>query len=290
MAVVNNDMLNKIQNLLNTTTDKGASEAEAQSAILLAQKLLAKHGLDMADVEANSGDKETKKEVVEGFGTEGIKMAWWHKTLARIIANNFRCYYFMRSYHKETRIVFMGVKEDVEIAKGIFKFASIQIEHHARQYRKTRKKELEQENLPKGFKNFDIDELIQYAGDNGVRGYVISGILGKYDKEAMQRKYLTLEIKDAMDIKIDGPALRNDYIKGFIAGLDQKFKEQVEENKAEWGLVLVKDKDLVVAYEDISKNFKSARASSVSSSGDRQAYSAGVKQGKSFTEIKGQLN
>lgn len=285
-----NEMLNKIKNLLNTTTENGASEAEAQSAILLAQKLMAKHGLEMADVEANAGDKATKKEVMEGYGTEGVKLAWWHKRLAQIIADNFRCYYFLRVYYKETKIVFMGLKEDVEIAKSIFKFASIQIEHHARAYRKNRKKELEEQNLPKGFKHFSIDEVINYANESGVSDYTVSGILAKYEKEAMQKKYLTLEIKKAMGIKIDGPALRNDYIRGFLAGLDEKFKEQVKANEAEWGLILVKDGDVVERYNELSKSFRTAKASSVSTSHDTGAYSAGVKQGKKFTSIKGELN
>lgn len=286
---MNNDILKKIQNLLNTTTEKGASEAEAQNAILLAQKLMAKHGLDMADIEASSNDKETKKEVIEGYGTEGFKLAWWHKSLANVIANNFRCYYFMRSFYKETRIVFMGLKEDVEIAKSIFKFASAQIEYHARKYRKNRKKELEEQNLPEGFKDFSIKEVIDYASRSGVRDYVIDGILRKYDKEAMQRKYLTIEIKEAMNIKIDGPALRNDYIRGFIAGLDEKFREQVEVNKEEWGLVLVKDTDVVERYNELSKNFRTARASKVSSSNDASAFNAGVKQGKKFNQVSGEL-
>lgn len=282
------DWIRKIQAMLNKTTDNGASEAEAQTAMLMAQKLMAKHGLDMSDVEATDNEKE-EKEIVEEFGNDS-KITWWHKSLARVIADNFRCYYFLRSGHKVTRIVFMGVKEDAEIAKSIFKFASAQIEYHAKQYRKKRRKELEDLHLPKGFKKFDIDQVIDYAIEVGVPEYIVDAILNRYDKEPMKRKYLTVEIKKSLNISINGTAIRNDYIEGFLAGLDQKFKEQVEENKEEWGLVLVKDKDLVEKYEDMSKHFRTAKASRYSSLGDSKAFASGVKQGRQFQQVRGELN
>src|SRR5690606_14632436 len=159
----------------------------------------------------------------------------------------------------------------------------------ARQYRKKRKKELEEEHLPKGFKDYSIEEVLEYAREVGVNEFIINSIDMRYNKESMKRKYLTIEIKKALDIKINGTAIRNDYISGFIHGLNQKFKEQVEQNKEEWGLILVKDKDLVEHYNEISKNFTTARASTYTSGGDMGAYSAGVKQGKKFQTISGQI-
>jgi len=278
------ELLTKIQNLLNTTTDKGASESEAQTAILLAQKLMAKHGLEMSDVEASG--EPVSKEVAEAAGQDkGGVLQWWEKNLAKIIADNFRCYTFTRGYGRRYFIVFMGLKEDTEIAKGIFKFASAQIEHHARQYRRSRKKELEK-RLPGGFKKWSIEELKEFAESVDVPYRRVDAAMA-YDTEAMKRKYLTSYIKEALGLNIDGVALRNDYVSGFLKGLSDKLREQQKANEAEWGLVLVKDTDVVAKYE--SMNFTKGKASKVSSSGDAEAYSAGVKQGKAFSSASGEL-
>lgn len=50
-------MAEKIQNLLNKTTANGATEEEAKSALLMAQKLMAKYNIDLA---ATTGNKELK--------------------------------------------------------------------------------------------------------------------------------------------------------------------------------------------------------------------------------------
>jgi len=280
-------IVEKIQKLLNTTTEKGASEAEAQNAMLLAQKLMAKNGLDMSDIEVHAESEETKKEVMEGFGTDAIKLAWWHKQLASIIADNFRCYNFQRTYGGFSKIVFLGIKADVEIAKSIFKFATIQIEHHAKQYRRARRKELDA-LVPKEFKEAKtFDEMLAIAKGYGVSDYEINKIFYACKTEASRKKQLTTAFKEKLGLTIDGPALRNDFIRGFLAGLKEKFREQVEVNKEEWGLILVKDGAVVERYN--SMKFTTARASSVSTSNDNQAYSAGVKQGKAFNQVSGQL-
>lgn len=279
-------IVEKIQKLLNTTTEKGATEAEAQNAMLMAQKLMAKNGLDMADIEANTESAETKKEVMEGFGTDAIKLAWWHKQLANIIADNFRCYNFQRTYGGVSKIVFLGLKADVEIAKSIFKFATIQIEHHAKQYRRARRKELDNK-LPKEFRESDFDEMVKLAEQYGVSSYVINGIFGRYSSEAQRKKQLTTAVKEVLGLTIDGAAIRNDFIRGFLVGLKEKFREQIEVNKAEWGLVLVKDGAVVERYN--SMKFTTARASSVSTNHDNGAYTAGKKQGKAFNQVSGEL-
>lgn len=51
----NDSIINKIQNLLNKTVENGATEEEAQSALLLAQKLIAKYNIDL---EQQIGSKE----------------------------------------------------------------------------------------------------------------------------------------------------------------------------------------------------------------------------------------
>lgn len=282
-------IIKKIQHILNKTTEKGATEEEAQSAMLMAQKLMAKYGLEMTDIEITTTDKETKKEIVEGEATDSIKLAWWHKSLAKIIADNFRCrHFYYKSYGGYYQVVFFGFKEDVEIAKMVYKFASIQIEYHARQYRRKRKKELEKKFLPENFKNMSFDELATFATSRcNISLWKIDRIYKKYDNEATRKKYLTLAIKEALGINI-GTAVRNDYIRGFLKGLDEKFKEQIEQNKEEWGLVLVRDKAIDEAFANIQSTEK-MRPSKVSTSYDFKAYEDGRQQGKRFEQVSGEI-
>ena len=73
--------------------------------------------------------------------------------------------------------------------------------------------------------------------------------------------------------------LENDYAIGFIAGLHIKFEEQKKANQ-EWGLVLVKDKELVEAYESIK--FKSTIYTDTEFHGHSEAYEKGHEDGKNF--------
>lgn len=46
----------KIEKLLRQTVENGATEAEAQSALLLARKLMLKHKIDEKDIDMNDND------------------------------------------------------------------------------------------------------------------------------------------------------------------------------------------------------------------------------------------
>jgi hypothetical protein len=78
--------------------------------------------------------------------------------------------------------------------------------------------------------------------------------------------------------KKDYAGAKNDYIKGFIKGLQAKFQEQIDKNG--WGLIIVKD-DMVVEYID-NMNLHKAPPTRVTGSGDDTHYSKGYTDGKSF--------
>lgn len=80
------------------------------------------------------------------------------------------------------------------------------------------------------------------------------------------------------DFKGDTMALKNDYISGFLAGLKDKFKEQV--SKMELSLVLVKDAVVVKAVEE--KKLKKGRSHNYNIGQDEYARAAGYRQGKNF--------
>lgn len=281
-------VIEKIKKMLMTTTENGASEEEAQAFMLRAQKLMVKHGLSMSDIETEG---QSDKEVVEEPGSDYERRVWWKGSLANIIAENFRCYTFFTNYGNGVmRVKFLGLKEDVEIAIEVFKYASEIIPYHAKKYVNKRKKELEQKagvNFKKDFKT--TEEIIEWAlKRNHLTQGQLSSLEYAYGKdEKIFKMRLIMRIKDNMGITVDGTALRNDYIAGFLSGLADKFKEQVESN--EWGLILVKDADVQQAYDNL--NLRTTRATSAKALGDQHARASGYKQGKAFNGApKGYIN
>ncbi|PJI06557.1 MULTISPECIES: DUF2786 domain-containing protein [Clostridium] len=74
--------------------------------------------------------------------------------------------------------------------------------------------------------------------------------------------------------------IENDYALGFIYGLQEKFEEQ-KRNNQEWGLVLVKDKEVVEAHEKIKFNKKVNMSTKYK--GHSDVYYKGCEDGKKFS-------
>lgn len=212
------DVIRKIKKSLALANDK-ANEQESQTAMLMAQKLMAKHNLSMNDINLNV---EIKKETKEGVGIRSGRIAWWQLSLSEIIAKNFRCYSY---FYSGSRLVFFGLEQDVAIATEVFKFAVESIKYLASKYVK----------------------------DNHISGY-------------RQRTI----------------AVKNDYILGFLSGLEDRFEEQV--NKEDWGLVLVKDALVEQKYNEME--LKSVKSNPINTMGDMGAKMQGYEDGKSFDHNK----
>jgi hypothetical protein len=117
-------VVSKIRKLLALAGGGNPERAEAEAAMLKAQELLFAHSLTMGDVAFKEGEQEKKEVVEEGvaYGS-GKKLSWWIKTLACTLANNFRCYIYIQNGYQKKKIVFMGLKQDVEVVKDVFQFA-----------------------------------------------------------------------------------------------------------------------------------------------------------------------
>lgn len=190
---------------------------EAQTALLKAQELMAKHGLSMSDVPV---DIEQQCKKTTEIRIDYMRLLWWHKRLAEIIANNFRCYKYWFPNGRVAQMAFFGIESDVAIAKEVYLFAIQAIKFHANEYIKR----------------------------NGITGRSTINVV------------------------------KNDYIIGFLNGLDEKFKEQIDRNG--WGLVIVKDTLVVQEYE--KKNLNFVKAASFTIMGDMSARNAGYVEGKRF--------
>ena len=80
-------IVERIRKLLALADDKGATEAEAVAAVMMAQRLMAEN--DVADWELHSMDEQP----IATAESEPVRRRWrW--TLADAISSNFRCRYY----------------------------------------------------------------------------------------------------------------------------------------------------------------------------------------------------
>lgn len=81
-------------------------------------------------------------------------------------------------------------------------------------------------------------------------------------------------------------AIRNAYIRGFITGIHTKFEDQKKAHQ-EWGLVLVKDPEVVKAHDSLGA--KKAHDNEIKMGGFDHTL-AGYQAGKQFTPIAGKIS
>lgn len=103
-------IVDKIKKLLALSMNNPSSEEAATSA-LMAQKLMAKHNIDLASFE------ETEAQTIEIVKHESISACAWKTALAKTVADNFRCKTF--TYGKKT-IAFYGRGTDAQVASEVF--------------------------------------------------------------------------------------------------------------------------------------------------------------------------
>lgn len=214
-------LFDKIKKILDLANDNSTHPEESQSALLMAQRLMAQHNIEMSDVFS----KKESKDVNDISITKFKKMPWWVKRLSYIISKNFRCTAYT-SNRDGSSLHFIGLKEDTELAKSVYEFAENAIKHYSDAYVKRMQKE----------------------------GWLVKGI-------------------------------RNDFIKGYLNGLEDKFTEQI--SKEGWGLIIVQD-DAVVEFVE-SKRFKKGSYKDGNGIGNNDAIAAGYERGNNFNSPSGMI-
>jgi len=216
------DIVEKFRKVFALTTS--SNEGEAQAAMLMAQKMMVEYNLSMSDV---SMGEINKKEVINESISQSSRSAWWHQHLASIIADNFKCgIYIHRSRSNGiTNIKYIGLKNDVEIAKQVYLYA-------------------------------------------------VEAISFSYKKYIRENSY-----------RDNKQGIKNQYIYGYLEGLKAKFAEQVKNN--EWGLVIVKDKVVNDAIDNL--NLRKGGKRHINTNGNEVDRSSGYEDGKKFNIISGQL-
>lgn len=121
-------LLNKINALLNKTTENGASEHEAMTALSMAQKLMEKHMIESYELNENSKDLKCEK-----FEVEMFKTGYDTTSINGAIADCFDCKCWWNR-HRGT-VTFFGYGSDAHLASYFYNFINNAIVIESRKYK-----------------------------------------------------------------------------------------------------------------------------------------------------------
>ena len=207
-----------IQKLLALAKD--ATDEESHSAMLKARKLMMKYSIRESDLLSVS----TVNKSVVNEKAYSNKLLWWHRKLAQITADHFRCSFYERkvnTYHWEVR--FVGLEDDVEIATMIFNFARVSLHYHSKMF-----------------------------------------LLRPEIKRKWKRKH----------------QFKNDYIEGYLYGLDMKFTEQTISESLEVAVI----QDILVVEYFNSLTLSTESITTPPRANDNMAWLTGYRDGQQFEQ------
>lgn len=166
-------------------------EQEAFQALQIAKKIMAKNGLEMSDIPADSEKKESF-EFDEGTAFIG-RVAPWEKNLTMVIELlcQVRALYNKSRISQKTKIRFIGTKTEISVAIELFKIIRKSVNYRSR------------EAYPVPLYGHKIN--ISYKEGFVVRLYERAKETVKMDSPAEQEKYAVMVISkdDALSTWID---------------------------------------------------------------------------------------
>ena len=124
------NIIHKINSLLNKTMENGATEAEADAALGMAQKLMEKHMIEQSQLAEHVTDKTCKKITIPIF-----KTAYDTTYINRAIADAFDCKNWWNKYHGE--VYFFGFAEDAKLAAYFYNYLNNVIVNESEKYKKS---------------------------------------------------------------------------------------------------------------------------------------------------------
>lgn len=119
----NEKVIERVKKLLALAQSNNANESE--SAMLKAQELLAKHKLQMKDIEVNDSSNDVLDEKSD---FEYTIRSQWKGNLALVISENFGCDAYVNIKRKNGRknklqLCFIGEYENIEMVKIVYEYA-----------------------------------------------------------------------------------------------------------------------------------------------------------------------
>lgn len=209
-----------IQALLVKSTDSGATEAEKYEAFLMAQKLMIKYNVDEVDMKFGEHLEDRMKEVYHKPLTEYMKLPFWYGNIATIIAKNFRCHAYTEPHPKQRkrRIIMIGIRDDVEIAADVFKYACKAADTLSKEYIEKRSKEFAFEALDGKHKKAIKNDYLS--------GYV-KGLKEKFEEQVAKDELALAIITPALVVKeVESMGLKRGAHSSAVMLGDRRAKEQ----------------------------------------------------------------
>jgi len=137
--MANEEMLTKLKKLLALAANAG-SEQEAETAMRMASKIMAKYGLESVSLE-----EEKSGPFIDSFSSE----TWidsnseWEGTLSVIVVECFNCRQIrqkpIQKYGIKGKIIFVGEKKDLVLVEWYYKYLKLAISRRAEQHSKKKR-------------------------------------------------------------------------------------------------------------------------------------------------------
>jgi hypothetical protein len=123
----NEDIVRRVEKLLNMTTDRGCTESEAAKAAGLAQKLMLMHDLTLGELRQDEVVGETLLDEMPGT----MRQAWRGYLAAKVASHN-GCTTLWITGLKKARLVVFGQPSDVQRVQTLYGFCARETERLAR--------------------------------------------------------------------------------------------------------------------------------------------------------------
>lgn len=183
--------LERIKKLLRLARDPGATPAEAESAFLQAQRIMAENGFEDGEVIDTAAPEEA---ILDEDVSVGRRRDFWRGRLAVVVSRNFRCKTYWRGRNDgQNGVHFLGRRGDVAIAKEVYVTAQEVALQQARSFLKANRGGLKSRNaFLTGFAEglaAKFEEQVQQMTATGTALVVVAdaGVEAKYDELKLRR-------------------------------------------------------------------------------------------------------
>lgn len=122
-------IIEKIQRLMQRTSEKGCSESEVEAAMKIARKMMDTHQIEMADLMAAQKKSYTLDDIVEQIVRTHCKLDRWEKTMMQCVCimTDTKCYMKQEGKYNEKgklvkvhHVVYYGEQTDVAAAHALY--------------------------------------------------------------------------------------------------------------------------------------------------------------------------
>lgn len=176
----------KIASLLNLAHAPSATKHEAENAMAAAQRIAAKHHIDLTTVGTPSA---AKARIMEATAMPGLVLSPWRRMLAGTVCHNFGCIalvYEGELAHGESRLSIVGTETNLEIVGRVLMFALEVGEQELRRY-----------IMGAGSLAYNARERLKNEWANG---YAI-GIQHMFDRQVAEDECVALMVMDNHEVQ-----------------------------------------------------------------------------------------